>query len=97
MCGDGWLKLNFDCLVYKSKTMGRMTNSKRFENATRASFEEVDVDKTGSLDYKELYIALLLFYDKLNAILPVHVEVFYSSSWSNTHGKLYHLHVTCLN
>lgn len=57
--------------------MKSVTNSARFENATRTSFDDVDADHTGSLDYKELYIALLLFYDKMNAMLPVHVEVLY--------------------
>lgn len=55
--------------------MRKITESKRFREATKTSFEDVDFDGSGSLDYKELYIALLLFYDKMNSLLPVHVEV----------------------
>lgn len=35
---------------------------------------ECDVDKSGHIDAKELHIGLLLFYDKLNAKLPVHMK-----------------------
>ncbi|GMH45064.1 hypothetical protein BSKO_13021 [Bryopsis sp. KO-2023] len=55
--------------------MKKITHSKRFKEFTKSSFEEVDLDGTGNLDYKELYIALLLFYDKMNGALPVHVPV----------------------
>lgn len=35
---------------------------------------ECDVDGSGSVDAKELHIGILIFYDKLNSKLPVHVK-----------------------
>lgn len=52
-----------------------ITQSETFANLVEASFNEVDYDKNERLDYKELYIALLLLYDKMNSLLPVHVPV----------------------
>eukprot|EP00195_Chlamydomonas_chlamydogama_P008660 CAMPEP_0202892474 /NCGR_PEP_ID=MMETSP1392-20130828/2194_1 /ASSEMBLY_ACC=CAM_ASM_000868 /TAXON_ID=225041 /ORGANISM="Chlamydomonas chlamydogama, Strain SAG 11-48b" /LENGTH=162 /DNA_ID=CAMNT_0049576437 /DNA_START=85 /DNA_END=573 /DNA_ORIENTATION=- len=50
-------------------------NSEFFKNAVQKSFESVDVDKDGQLDYKELYIGLLKLYDDLNDKLPCHIKI----------------------
>eukprot|EP00803_Ostreobium_quekettii_P007104 evm.model.scf_721.1 EVM.evm.TU.scf_721.1 scf_721:23611-24099(+) len=52
-----------------------IVNSPTFKKLCRSAFDEVDVDVNQKLDYKELYIALLLLYDKINSTIPVHIEV----------------------
>ena len=42
-----------------SRTTHRATHSSWFDKLARQTFDEVDVDNDGSLDHKELYIALL--------------------------------------
>lgn len=44
------------------------------ENAIHKAFDETDLDRNGTVDFKELYIALLRVYDKINAKLPTHVK-----------------------
>ncbi|KAJ9506598.1 hypothetical protein QJQ45_018432 [Haematococcus lacustris] len=51
------------------------TKSRYFERAVRKSFQEMDVDKSGTLDIKELYVAILKLYDTLNSTLPTHVRI----------------------
>jgi hypothetical protein len=53
----------------------RILHSKWFEDQCLKNFHEVDVDHSGSLDEKELYIALLRLYDTLNAALPCHLTI----------------------
>lgn len=53
----------------------RILHSKWFEGACLNSFREVDMDSNGSLDEKELYIALLRLYDILNSSLPCHLTI----------------------
>jgi hypothetical protein len=38
--------------------------------AAKKAFNAVDLDKTGTLDTKELYICVLLIYDNINRRLP---------------------------
>jgi Ca2+-binding EF-hand superfamily protein len=44
------------------------------QNAIQKAFDETDLDRNGTVDFKELYIALLRVYDKLNSKLPSHVK-----------------------
>lgn len=52
-----------------------LTESRYFEKAAKYVFDSSDVDSDGCIDQKELYIALLKLYDKLNAKLPVHIKI----------------------
>eukprot|EP00803_Ostreobium_quekettii_P002543 evm.model.scf_2338.2 EVM.evm.TU.scf_2338.2 scf_2338:19072-19560(-) len=56
-------------------TFKAIVNSGTFKNLCRTAFDEVDVDANKKLDYKELFIAMLLLYDKINSSLPVHIDV----------------------
>lgn len=56
-------------------TLKSITESTTFANLVQKSFEEVDYEDNKRLDHKELHIALLLLYDKLNSFLPVHMNV----------------------
>lgn len=51
-----------------------MVNSKRFTKLCRQAFDELDTDDNGKLDCSELYIPLLLVYDKLNSKMSIHIE-----------------------
>lgn len=44
-----------------------------FQKWARKAFDEIDMDKTGKADYKEVCIGLLKIYDQLNAKMPAHV------------------------
>lgn len=46
----------------------RFTNSKRFKEMVLNSFNEVDIDKSNSLDANEVYIAVLLLYLKIAGV-----------------------------
>ena len=46
---------------------GRVTRSARFREYVDAAFAEVDHNANGSLDRAELHLAVVLFFDKLNA------------------------------
>ena len=46
---------------------GRVTRSARFREYVDQSFAEVDHNANGSLDRAELHLAVMLFFDKLNA------------------------------
>ena len=46
-----------------------------FRRLAYASFRKSDRDGDGIMDVKELHIALLLLYDKLNSVVPVHMPV----------------------
>ena len=48
------------------------TESDMFLRSVRATFDEIDVDKSGTIDETELYIGVLLIYNRLNALLPTH-------------------------
>ncbi|KAK9797748.1 hypothetical protein WJX73_005698 [Symbiochloris irregularis] len=53
----------------------RFEDSGAFKRVSRSSFRKADRDNSGTIDVKELHIALLLLYDKLNSSLPVHMPV----------------------
>ena len=36
------------------------------------AFDQCDVDNNGRIDIKELHIGLLILYDKINQLLPIH-------------------------
>lgn len=36
------------------------------------AFDQCDVDGSGRIDIKELHIGLLILYDKINRLLPIH-------------------------
>ncbi|WIA31030.1 hypothetical protein OEZ86_001068 [Tetradesmus obliquus] len=44
-----------------------------FRKWARKAFDEIDMDKTGRVDYKEVCIGILKIYDSLNAKFPAHV------------------------
>jgi hypothetical protein len=46
----------------------RFVNSKRFQDMCKNAFEQVDLDKSNSLDENEVYIAVLLLYLKIAGI-----------------------------
>ena len=46
---------------------GRVTRGARFREYVDQSFAEVDHNANGSLDRAELHLAVMLFFDKLNA------------------------------
>eukprot|EP00879_Flechtneria_rotunda_P024808 GHRR01026326.1.p1 GENE.GHRR01026326.1~~GHRR01026326.1.p1 ORF type:complete len:158 (+),score=56.66 GHRR01026326.1:335-808(+) len=48
-------------------------DSRMFKRFARRAFDEIDLDKTGRVDYKEVCIGLLKIYDQLNAKMPAHV------------------------
>lgn len=48
-------------------------DSAMFRKWARKAFDEIDMDKTGMVDYKEVCIGLLKIYDQLNAKMPAHV------------------------
>ncbi|GIL82382.1 hypothetical protein Vretimale_11810 [Volvox reticuliferus] len=52
-----------------------IVESKWFENQCRKAFNECDLDRSGSLDNKEVYIGLLKMYDLINRKLPYHVRI----------------------
>jgi Ca2+-binding EF-hand superfamily protein len=45
-----------------------------FEKVARKCFEECDVDADSRISLQELYICVLLIYDKMNAKLPCHMK-----------------------
>ena len=48
------------------------TESDMFLRSVKATFEEIDVDNSGTIDETELYIGVLLIYNRINALLPTH-------------------------
>ena len=46
-----------------------------FRKLCVSAFKQCDVDGSGSIDMKELHIALLILYDKINSIIPVHYDI----------------------
>lgn len=48
-------------------------DTKLFRDLAKKAYKELDVDKTGRVDYKEVIIGLLKLYDKINQNLPLHV------------------------
>lgn len=73
---------NVQPLVFRPRTveMAPRISKFSFANGTLVSavasktFQECDFDKSGDIDLNELYIAVLLTYDKLNKVCPVHVK-----------------------
>lgn len=55
-------------------TVKSMVNSHGFTKLCRQAFDELDTDHNDKLDCSELYIPLLLVYDKINSRLSVHIE-----------------------
>jgi len=51
-----------------------IAHSGLFTRLCLRAFKECDVDKSGTVDRKELHVMLLLLYDKLNRKLPCHVN-----------------------
>lgn len=43
-----------------------------FSNAVRKTFQEIDEDGSGKIDAEELYIGVLLIFDRINSALPMH-------------------------
>ena len=41
----------------------------------KQAFNQCDVDGSGRIDIKELHIGLLILYDKINQVLPIHYPV----------------------
>jgi hypothetical protein len=39
------------------------------------AFRQCDVDNSGRIDIKELHIGLLILYDKINSVLPIHYPI----------------------
>lgn len=60
---------------------GRARELRRNENAKNTNvwpgqaFKQCDVDNSGRIDVKELHIGLLILYDKLNGMLPIHYPI----------------------
>lgn len=50
------------------KARDRFVSSERFQKWVRGVFEQVDTDKSGSLDVNEVYIAILLLYLQINGV-----------------------------
>eukprot|EP00882_Tetradesmus_deserticola_P005600 GHRQ01005896.1.p1 GENE.GHRQ01005896.1~~GHRQ01005896.1.p1 ORF type:complete len:149 (+),score=57.69 GHRQ01005896.1:460-906(+) len=50
-----------------------LKDSRMFHKYARTAFDEIDMDKTGRVDYKEVCIGILKIYDRLNATFPAHV------------------------
>lgn len=46
-----------------------------FEKLCGRAFNQCDVDGSGRIDIKELHIGLLILYDKINRVLPIHYPV----------------------
>jgi len=53
----------------------KLTYSKAFEKIAKKCFVECDVDSDNRLTVQELYICLLLLYDRMNSKLPCHIKV----------------------
>lgn len=49
-------------------------NSQLVADVASKAFTEADLDDSGTVDFAELYIAVLLAYDKINKVCPVHVK-----------------------
>ncbi len=39
------------------------------------AFDQCDADGSGRIDIKELHIGMLILYDKINQVLPIHYPV----------------------
>ncbi|KAF6251543.1 hypothetical protein COO60DRAFT_1558895 [Scenedesmus sp. NREL 46B-D3] len=50
-----------------------LKDTRMFHKYARKAFDEIDMDKTGRVDYKEVCIGVLKIYDRLNATFPAHV------------------------
>ena len=50
-------------------TKNWVTNSDYFKSAVKQAFEAVDLDSTNSVDFKELYAAVLMLYLKVTKIV----------------------------
>jgi Ca2+-binding EF-hand superfamily protein len=49
---------------------GKVSRTAAFRAQCEAAFAEVDHNQSGTLDTVELHLAVMLFFDKLNAALP---------------------------
>ncbi|KAI8466397.1 MAG: hypothetical protein J3K34DRAFT_524570 [Monoraphidium minutum] len=49
-------------------------DTKMFQSLAKRAYKDLDVDKTGRVDYKEVMIGLLKLYDKINEKLPMHIS-----------------------
>jgi hypothetical protein len=58
--------------VRQASTMG-VKDTAFFEKQARKAFDEIDVDKSGAVDYKEVCIGIYKIYDNLNMKFPAHV------------------------
>ena len=72
---SAWYDIRLRVLVEMRFTSKSITGSRTFAALVQKSFDEVDYENNKRLDHKELHIALLLLYDKLNSLLPVHMAV----------------------
>ena len=69
------LSCSQDTLVFSKMGLKGFRESPVVNNAIQKAFDETDLDRNGTIDFKELYIALLRVYDKINSKLPVHVKI----------------------
>lgn len=51
------------------KHRNALTSTPMFKNAAKSVFDQVDIDKSGRVDEKELFVAVLLFYSKMSAFV----------------------------
>lgn len=54
--------------AFADETSNWVTQSQYFKDACKSAFDAVDVDKSGSVDIKEMYSATLLIYLKMSSI-----------------------------
>mmetsp|Transcript_10200 Transcript_10200/g.29245 ORF Transcript_10200/g.29245 Transcript_10200/m.29245 type:complete len:152 (-) Transcript_10200:128-583(-) len=50
-------------------------NSGVFKKFCEKSFKKCDYDGNGEIEAKELHIGLLMLYDQINDMLPIHIDV----------------------
>uniref|UniRef100_A0A061QRC5 EF-hand domain-containing protein n=1 Tax=Tetraselmis sp. GSL018 TaxID=582737 RepID=A0A061QRC5_9CHLO len=55
--------------------MGLFKDKKLFRKFCENSFKKCDYDGTGYIEVKELHIGLLMLYDQINDLLPIHIDV----------------------
>mmetsp|Transcript_37587 Transcript_37587/g.96160 ORF Transcript_37587/g.96160 Transcript_37587/m.96160 type:complete len:108 (-) Transcript_37587:390-713(-) len=53
----------------------RINDAKLFRRFCERSWKKCDYDGNGIIEFKELHIGLLLLYDQINDLLPIHIDV----------------------
>lgn len=54
---------------------GKMRQHELFRKAVKKAFKQCDFDDNGKIDGAELYTGILLVWDKVNKLCPVHIKV----------------------